>query len=590
MESITSKVAPGRKISVDFSIVPAGIILLEISAFLIEILKFYKSSSWNLISARFLHLVFLLLLSYTASKILKTRNIRQLLIHQIVILGLFLSFLSFIAYHLIFLYFDLKTFTFVHEVLLIILQGTFWFPILMIIGGSGSEIIAAFKGYEERLLVQTRKSVKKSEEFQGQQKQIEDRIRQELILESKKINDVLQKIDINQELSQINTAAQQVLSGKELRALSLRLGRKANFSDQATFLGQNIHSLLMVSKQFRILYSVTAKNSPLNEGIYVGLLLALIAPSYINFFTVTETLSSLPLLLIATYLIAKLINKILISGSKNAIFQSSILILLIGYLPFIVNQIGQSITTNPRTSFPILITALFFPVSYHFVIRFLQILQPKAIDLMSGDQLEASSSLTYAINEIVTEELSQTISHRWAIYIHGKVLTKLAATSLKCEQSVLTNDRDSLLSALLNMEKLLTNPIADFDEAPLTLEKEIETRLNPWEGLLSISIYIEPSLASIKNEKIRNLGEAVEEIVSNSIRHGGATTITLKITQINQTEIEVLVEDDAVNRPSEFPTRVGLGTKIFNLVSDGRWSLEYKNLSAQFKMIVAIAE
>ena len=33
-----------------------------------------------------------------------------------------------------------------------------------------------------------------------------------------------------------------------------------------------------------------------------------------------------------------------------------------------------------------------------------------------------------------------------------------------------------------------------------------------------------------------------------------------------------------------------LRTKIFNLVSDGRWTHSYNNLSSQFKMIVAIAE
>ena len=477
-----------------------------------------------------------------------------------------------------------------HTIIVVALHGAFWFPVLMVIGGSRTEIINAFNGYEERLLVQTRKSFKKSADFHAQQSQIEDEIRSELNIQSSQINNLITKIDTSQDLTEVNNNVQKILSGKELRTLSLKLGNSVNDNSQSTILGQNLHSLLMVSKQFRILYRSTAKSAPLIPVIYVGLLVALTLPAYINFFTVVEIFRSLPLLALLAYILARFNIKVLKSDSKYAILKSSLLILLIGYLPFILNQIGQQVNTNPNTSFPLFITGITFPFGYHFLIRFLQIIQPRAISLMHGDQLEASKSLRIAINNIVTEELIQTTSHRWAVYIHGKVLTKLAATSLKLEQTMLANDRDAFITALTNIQNLLENPAANFDETPLSLENEIKTRLNPWEGLLDISIHIDPSLTSIQNERIRNLGEAVEEIISNSIRHGGAQKIALRITPINQIEIEVLVEDDAVNKPLPYPTRVGLGTKIFNLVSDGRWALTHNGLNSQFKMIVAIAE
>jgi len=590
MESITAKVVPGKKISIDFSVVPAGIFLLEASSFLTEFLKSHVAELWKLVLARTVHFIFLLILTYLTNKLFKLKQISQLYFNKIILLGLLLSGLSLTAYHVVFDLLKIPTFTVPHTMIVVILHGAFWFPVLMVIGGSRTEIINAFNGYEERLLIQTRKSFKKSADFQAKQGQIEDEIRSELISQSNQINHLISKIDISQELTEVNNNIQKILSGKALRTLSLKLGNSVNDNSQSTILGQNLHSLLMVSKQFRILYRSTAKSAPLIPAIYVGLLVALTLPAYINFFTVVEILKSLPLLAFLAFILARFNVKVLKSDSENAILKSSLLILLIGYLPFILNQFGQQVNTNPNTSFPIFITGITFPFGYQFLIRFLQIIQPKAISLMQGDQLEASNSLRTAINSIVTEELIQTTSHRWAVYIHGKVLTKLAATSLKLEQSMLANDRDVFFTTLSNIQKLLENPAANFDETPLTLENEIKTRLNPWEGLLNISVHIDPSLISIQNERIRNLGEAVEEIISNSIRHGGAQTITLKITPINQIEIQVLVEDDAVNRPSTHPVRVGLGTKIFNLVSDGRWTHSYNNLSSQFKMIVAIAE
>lgn len=590
METITSKVKPNKKISVDFSVIPAGILLLDVSGFLTEFLKLHIHEFWKLILARVIHFIFLLLLCYSTNKIFKMRKITELLFSRIVLLGLILSGISLLTYHLLFNLFDIITLTLSHTLMVNILQGAFWFPVLMIIGGSRTEIINAFESYEKRLLVQTRKTFKKTTEYEKIQRKIEDEIRYELVTESNKISNLLSKIDTNQELTQINNNIQQVLSGKELRTLSLKLGQKSDTNSQSNIIGQDLHTIIMVSKQFRILYRATAQNAPLAAHFYVGLLVALTLPAFINFFTLVEAIISLIPLALFAFFLARINIYVLKSGLKNSFLFSSLLILSIGFLPFIENQIGQRITDDPKTIFPIIITAFTFPLGYHIIIRFLQIIQPKAIILMESNQLEASKSLKIAINKIVTEELTQTISHRWAIYIHGKVLTTLAATALKLEQSSNLNDRQSFITALSNLQKLLANPTVYFDETPLTLENEIQTRLNPWEGLLNISIYIDPMLVAIQNERIRDLGEAVEEIISNSIRHGGAQNITLKITPINQMEIEILVDDDAVNKPSDYPARVGLGTKIFNLVSDGRWVHTHQGLSSQFKMTVAITE
>ena len=47
----------------------------------------------------------------------------------------------------------------------------------------------------------------------------------------------------------------------------------------------------------------------------------------------------------------------------------------------------------------------------------------------------------------------------------------------------------------------------------------------------------------------------------------------IDITSLNHPDIHVRIEDDAINPLPSAPARFGLGTKILNLVSDGRWSI-----------------
>ena len=74
------------------------------------------------------------------------------------------------------------------------------------------------------------------------------------------------------------------------------------------------------------------------------------------------------------------------------------------------------------------------------------------------------------------------------------------------------------------------------------------------------------------------------------MRHGGSQNISIDITSLAHPDIQVSIEDDAVNPLPSVPSRVGLGTKILNLVSDGRWSITRNDAKTTVKLTMALLE
>jgi two-component sensor histidine kinase len=241
-------------------------------------------------------------------------------------------------------------------------------------------------------------------------------------------------------------------------------------------------------------------------------------------------------------------------------------------------------------SFPLLVIAVFYPLGFFIYMRFIQIIQPEAINAINGDEIYASAALKEAISNIVKDEFKQSMSHQWATFIHGKILTRLAATSLKLEQAVTNRDVKNLELGLTEISLVLSDPTREFEQKTIDLKTEISSRLDPWEGLITIKIVIDPALADISNERVKDLGEVIEEIISNSVRHGGSQYISIDITSIVHPDIQVHIEDDAINPIPLVPSRIGLGTKILNLVSDGRWNISHDGAKTTVDLTMSLAE
>ena len=579
------------KHKIDFSLVPLGIIIIEYSVFTTQLSKDQYSSLRNLILLRVLHtlimITFAAILSQIFIRLKRTElNYRTLAITGTLVIGLGDFIHRFMGPAL-----GVELVSADRRVGIILLQGCFWFPAFIIVGSKRTEIFQHFKEYEKRLIIATRARSRKSEEFVSIQMGLQDRIRQELAASCKALIDSISQVrNRSGNLDGENLAIQPHLLGDELRKLSMKLETFGSEQQGTTILGQNVRSVNLLIKQFRILYATTARSTPLSRSAYALVLLALITPPIINYSSLPEALIAYPIMILVIYIAAHVISKVLASNSPHALRNSSILIYLTGFLPMISNLLGQVINPDPNTRYPIYITGLTVPISYYIFIKVLQVLHPHALELIRNDELNASEALQEAVTKVVSDEFSHALSHRWAIFIHGKILTRLAATALKLETASQAGDSQSFNTAVDSLLNLLKNPDAEFEQKITVLETEVSSRLDPWLGLLDVDLHIDQELMSVRNERVRELGEVIEEIISNSMRHGKAQKVDLRVIKSGERDIQIIAVDNATIAPPEFQGRYGLGTRIFNLASDGRWSITRVESGTEFKLTMAIEQ
>ena len=581
--------------NLDFSLAYAGIIFLGFSIAGTELFQLYPENKTEVIEIRLIHTLYLLLIVFLTQVFLKKINKNTAGYSGLALIGLWLAIPSLFVRVFLMQSYGLITnsqvFQFFFEQLtIVLLQAFFWIPVVIILGGQRSRIFEAFKEYEKRLVINARRSIRQSAEFIHLKKQVDQDFKDELNLHSHLLLNSLSigdKSTLN--LGERNEIIQRYLKSNSLRDLSRNLNQKSESVSNNSKFDQDMHSLNLISKQFNILYNYVARKSPLPAWVYTLLSFVLIYPNYIHFFTTKQILFSLPAFLVI-HLVALQINQVLRRGGKFAILQTNLLTLLIGFIPFLEMLVFMAFLPNEAIEFPLAVIAIFYPLGFFVYIRFCQIIQPEAIAAITNDEIYTSQSLNSAISKIVKDEFKQSMSHQWAIYIHGKILTRLAATSLKLQQAVDNNDVENFEAGLNSLKVILDNPTKDFDQNPMTLKAEIASRLDPWEGLITINVVIDPALEMVSNDRVKDLGEVIEEVISNSVRHGGSQNISIKITSSDHPDIQLMIEDDAVNPLPLVPARIGLGTKILNLVSDGRWSISHSEAKTTLKLVMSLLE
>jgi two-component sensor histidine kinase len=581
--------------TLNFTLAYIGVLILEISIAGTELLKLYPESKTEVIEIRIIHGVFAFVLIFATKLILKVLKIEKTGYIGLALVGLWIAIPSLLFRIFLMENFDLITNSqihsfFVEQFFISLIQAFFWIPAAIILGGQRILILEAFKEYEKRLIISARKKVRESHDFIVLKKEVDNAFRNELIMHTSLLLKLLDSSDDKKlSLKERNEIMQRCLRENALREFSQRLNQKSEVVDRVSKYEQDMRSLNLIRKQFNILYNFTARKEPLPAWVYTLLSFALLLPTYINFYTLTEVLICMPGFLVI-HLIAIQINKILSRGGKYAILQLNLLTLLIGFLPFIQLTLLSATLPNLTEQFPFLISAVIYPFGFFVYMRFIQIIQPEAINAITGDKIYASSSLKEEISNIVMNEVKQSMSHQWATFIHGKILTRLAATSLKLEQAFVNDDTNNFEVGLANIKSLLSDPTREFEQNIFDLKTEISSRLDPWDGLITIKVKIEPELADISNERVRDLGEVIEEIISNSVRHGGSQNISINITSITHPDIVIHIEDDGVNPLPLSPSRIGLGTKILNLVSDGRWSISRTDLKTTVELKMSLLE
>jgi two-component sensor histidine kinase len=472
---------------------------------------------------------------------------------------------------------------------IVAVQGIIWFPAMMLVLGYRKEIIRNFQDYKQRLIIETRLRSRTSKEFRALGKDTRAQIREELYEKCRGIRDSIAEISSSSEtVTNQVIAIRQILAGDGLREFSRRLESFESIRAGRFGSGYDTNSLFLLFQQFRILYASAVQSAPLGKWAYILVLIGIAAPPFLYFHSFSEILVSIPVLLIAVYASSTIVTKTQKIDSPLARRSSSAFIFLTGLLPFVTDLGWQLVFGDSRTQVPLVITALALPITYFLFMEVFQVLRPSALKLIQTNQLRASKALQKEISSIVALEFQGNLSHQWAVYIHGKILTRLASLSLKLESASKAGDAKAFSKTIETLTSLLSSPDAEFDEAAHDLESELKSRLEPWEGLLKITLSITPEIKTLQGSRVRDLGQVVEELISNSIRHGKATRIDLKIAPSEGRGLQIIALDDARVSPSETSKASGLGTSIFNLASDGRWSFSRIGSSTEFRLTMGM--
>ena len=575
--------------AIDFALVPVAIVLIEISVFFTQLSNEIENNLSGLITLRVIHTIIMLLIAYVVSLTYKNLQLTQVTYSNLAMTGIAVIALGDLTHAYLASVLEIELVSIYRRIGITLIQGSLWFPAFVFIGGNRKETFRQFREYENRLIISMRAQSRTSQEFKEIQKKLQNRIREQFRDSCKLIKESIAKITSSGDnLAGQYDAIKPHLVGDSLRTLSRHLDNLTSDSPAQRALQKNLTFIPLFLRQFRIISTSILQSKPLHQRTYAFVLLALVTPPYINFYSINEFLISYPILVVAVFIFSHLIVKTQSEHSLSTFRNSAFLILLTGLLPFVFNSVGQAIYHDPQTQFPIYITALILPLTYFLAMELLQVLRPSALNLIRRDELKASETLQNKVRDVVRDEFSQNLSHDWALFIHGKILTRLAATSLKLGAAASNDDQETFNETVKNLQSLLANPDLGFDEESVDLQSEVASRLDPWRGLLGVTLMIDDEIATIRNSRVRDIGQVIEELISNSIRHGRAGKIDLKLMRAGYGHIEITAVDDATIPPPESISKYGLGTRIFNLASDGRWSITRVGSSTVFNLRMSI--
>lgn len=177
--------------------------------------------------------------------------------------------------------------------------------------------------------------------------------------------------------------------------------------------------------------------------------------------------------------------------------------------------------------------------------------------------------------------------------LHGAVQTRLTVCSLMIERARESNDEAALGLALMEAVAILQTPVEPV-AGQETVGGEVARKVALWDGFCAISVAVDPQLIDSPNAAARDVGRVVEEAISNAVRHGGASHISVKVSLGAGGAVSVTVEDDGIGNDdgngngngndvskaehaTDIAHRGGVGSAMFDQITGGDWTLTRRN-------------
>lgn len=264
---------------------------------------------------------------------------------------------------------------------------------------------------------------------------------------------------------------------------------------------------------------------------------------------------------IAIQFIRFLLQRIKTNYYVVLIIPSVILAIRSRFLFFILNQIHSDSGPVPYLPNAIWSIFMFYLVSLSFTYLVVQ--------LRNINNLESEYAQKY-FEILRRDQTDHMISSQLARYLHGTLQTRLIASAFRIKSASESGSEDDIRREL---EAVLHHfEIPDFrpqEESETDLSFTLQRIVDQWNGLLQIETSVVGEVHKLRQAFVIQVGEFINEGLSNALRHGGADKVQLMI-EYSATTLHLRLEDNGTQEVRHVP---GLGTAQFNRIADQGWKL-----------------
>ena len=175
------------------------------------------------------------------------------------------------------------------------------------------------------------------------------------------------------------------------------------------------------------------------------------------------------------------------------------------------------------------------------------------------------------VGAIARSKQTVEVAREMSRVLHGAVQSRLVACAMMIDNSSKSGDEVTLNLAMLEALSILQAPLP-ISESEITLGAEVERKLSLWHGLCAFELQIDPRLVDVTNPEPREVGRIIEEGISNSIRHGGASKIAVSVMSGADGSVVIQIDDNGsgISKTSQY--KPGIGTAMFASATGGSWS------------------
>jgi len=393
----------------------------------------------------------------------------------------------------------------------------------------------------------------------------------------------------NQVLPEILAATASFRSSVEMGKSTIELSTQLrNFSEKrirpfSTDLWNQSRDLISDTQRYsfvksaRLVFSSLWRQSGTTVQLYPALatlmVLSLSSAVVLRRFPPTEALISLAIVAALFYLITKIgaILMVRLPEYHALIFIGTLTTTALVPLLRLVFEKNSLLNTSPSTQGYILIlaTASITLVAINLGLSLTGLLfrdqerESRRFDSQTGKD----AYIQAYVNKQVAGETG-----RWAAMLHGQVQSKFTAAALYLDLAANSDDQKILASRLAQVELILSSIEFSAPAVRSCVRDEVAFRIDSWMPVVRIDTEIDQDSYLPDGIDLSRFGEALEECISNAVRHGQASLIKVRYGRDSHENWELLVSNDG-SRPTG--GSAGMGTAILNEVTQGNWTIQW---------------